>query len=75
MYMLAAVIVGEDPHHAGMVHVLADLFFAAEAVVRERIALHFGMRNLDGDLAIVASDRWRDRSEAIPLRAISLSMR
>ena len=38
---LAAVIVGEDLHHAGMVHVLADLLLALEAVVQKRIALHF----------------------------------
>ncbi len=46
---LAAVVVGEDLHHAGMVHHLADFFFAAKAVEESGIAFNFGMRNLDGD--------------------------
>jgi hypothetical protein len=51
---LAPVFVDIDLHYAGMVHVLADFLFTAKTVEEERVALHFGMRNLDGDLATVA---------------------
>ena len=48
---LAAVLVGEDFHDAGMVHGFADLFFAAETIEKGRITLHFRVGDLDGDLA------------------------
>ena len=46
---LAAVVVGEDLHHPGMVHQLADFFLAAETIEESRVALHFGMGDLDGN--------------------------
>ena len=51
---LAAIVIGEDLHHAGMIQGLADLFLALKAIKQDRIALHLGMRNLDGDLPAVA---------------------
>ncbi len=37
-----------------MVELLADVRFALESVEEERIGLHLGMRDFDGDGAIVA---------------------
>ena len=50
----AAIVVGEDFHHAGMVERLADFGFALEAVVEGGIALDFRVGNLYRDLAAVA---------------------
>ena len=54
---LAAFVVAEDLHHARMIEHLADLFLAAEAVEKHRVALHFRMRNLDGHRAARARIR------------------
>ena len=44
----AAIIVGVYLHHARMIELLANLFFALEAIVEKRIGFHFRMGNFDG---------------------------
>ena len=51
---LAAVVVGQHLHDAGMVELLADLALALEAVEEHRIGFHLRVRNLDRHLAAVA---------------------
>ena len=55
--MLAAVVVGEDLHDAGVIELLADFLFAMETVEEYRVGFHFRMRNLDGDGSAVAQVR------------------
>src|SRR6266481_5924070 len=47
---LATVIICHHLHYARMVQLLADLLFAMKPVKQNRVALHFRMRDLDGDL-------------------------
>ena len=51
---LAAVVVGQHLHDAGVVQLLADFGLALEAIVKHGIGFHLRMRNLDRDLAAVA---------------------
>ena len=58
---LAAVVVREDLHHAGMVESLADFLFALKAIEEHRIAFHFRVRDFDSDGAVRSAGRWREK--------------
>jgi len=70
----AALGIGEHAHDAGVVHLLADLALAAEAVEQGGVGFHLGMRNFDGHLAAVTQIRGAE-NDAMPLRATKPSMR
>ena len=52
--MLAAIVVRQYLHHAGMIELLPDFAFALKAIVEHRIGLHFRMWDFDRDLAAIA---------------------
>jgi Fe-S-cluster-containing dehydrogenase component/anaerobic selenocysteine-containing dehydrogenase len=62
---LAAVVVGQHLHHAGVIQLFANFLLPMEAVEESRVALHLGMRDLDGDRATGAQIRTaKDRGHA-----------
>src|SRR5205823_8442955 len=54
---LAASVFGDHLHHAGLVHSLADFLLTMKALEEDRVALHLGMRDLDGNRAAGAQVR------------------
>ena len=48
---LAAVVIRQHFHDAGMIELLADFALAVETVEEHGIGFHFRMRDLDGDLS------------------------
>ncbi len=46
---LAAVIVDENFHDAGMIEFVTDFLLAMKPLRKHRVGFHFWMRNLDGD--------------------------
>ena len=61
----AAAILTYHLHYAGVIQLLANFLLAIKAVEENRVALHLGMRNLDGDRATGAQIRAaKDRGHA-----------
>ena len=49
-----ALFVAKDAHHVGMIEPFADARLALEAIEEDWIGFHVGVRNLEGDGAVVA---------------------
>src|SRR5207245_4606831 len=66
---LAAAVLGDHFHHAGVVHGLADFLLTMKALEEDRVALHLGMRDLDGNRAAGAQvDAAKDRGHTAARR-------
>ena len=57
-----------------MVKLLADVFFALEAIEEEHVGFHLGMRDFDRD-GLAGIESVARKIEAMPLRATSSSIR
>src|SRR5947207_902906 len=66
---LAASVLGDHLHHAGVVHGLADFLLTMKALEEDRVALHLRMRDLDGNRTARAHVRGaKDRGHAAARR-------